>query len=38
MNFGKFLLNQHLFVFLILNISSDPYKTYYFLKEHDEVP
>ena len=40
-NFVKFLLIQHFFWYFIpqylVNCCSDPYKTYYFLKEHDEV-
>ena len=41
MNFVKFLLRQHFFGYFIrqhfVNYCSDPYKTYYFLKEDDVV-
>ena len=41
MNFDKFLLSQHFLKYFIprylVNCCSDPYKTYYFLKEHDGV-
>ena len=41
-NFIKFLLSQHFLWYFILQYlgnccSLKPYKTYYFLKEHDEV-
>ena len=41
MDFVKFLQSQHFFWYFIsqylVSCCSDPYKAWYFLKEHDEV-